>query len=76
MFVFFPEESKRAQWHWAAEMEGEGQDSVDHCGVTYTERLDQAMLSMNQSINTVHRNSIGCLGLEVKDAGFSAHLLT
>lgn len=32
MFVFFPEESKRAQRHWAAEMEGEGQDSVDHRG--------------------------------------------
>lgn len=32
MFVFLPEESKRAQQHWAAEMEGEGQVSLDHCG--------------------------------------------
>lgn len=32
MFVFFPEESKRAQWHWAAEKEGEGQVSLDRHG--------------------------------------------
>lgn len=45
-------------------------------GITCTEMLGQAMLSMSQYINTVHGNSVGCLDLKVKDSGFSVHLLT
>lgn len=45
-------------------------------GITCTKTLGQAMLSMSQSINTVHRNSVGCLDLKVKGSGFSVHLLT
>lgn len=40
-------------------------------GITCTEMLGQAMLSMSQSIKAVHKNSVGCLAFKVKDCFFS-----
>lgn len=42
---------------------------------TCTEMLGQAILSMSQSMNAIHRNWVGCLDLEVKDSGISVHFL-
>lgn len=55
--VFLSEESRRAQWRWAAGMAGEGQGSVEHSGDnrgTCTEMLGQAILSVNHSLNAIH----------------------
>lgn len=43
--------------------------------IAFVKILGQAMLSMSQSINTVHRNSVVCLYLKMSDSGFSVHLL-
>lgn len=42
---------------------------------TCTEMLGQAVLSISQSMNAIHRNQVGCLDSEVKYSGISVHFL-